>query len=116
MLGYPLLFAFQILLAFFGKDIVLARLGGTGTEADRLMEAAVVAGIVWLTALFASVVLASVRRPGFATLGATAIGALIGAAILALLSASGSLSALPLSLNEDFLPIGGAILGYVLRR
>lgn len=114
MLGYLVLIALQIVLGWFGKDVIAAQIPNQGALIDAIVDAACFAVIVWLVGLIGSLVLKSVRRPGSGTLVSSLIGALIGAAIV--LFVPDLLRTLPAQVNHDFIPLAGAILGYLVRR
>lgn len=114
MLGYIVLIALQIILGWFGKDVIAAQIPNQGALIDGIVDAACFAVIVWLVGLIGSLVLKSVRRPGTPTLVSALVGALIGAAIILFLP--DLLRALPAQVNPGFIPLAGAILGYLVRR
>ncbi len=114
MLGYLVLIALQIVVGWFGKDMIAAQIPNQGALIDGIVDAACFAVIVWLVGLIGSLVLKSVRRPGAPTLLSALVGALIGAAIILFLP--DVLKALPGQVNPGFIPLAGAILGYLVRR
>ena len=114
MLGYLVLIALQIIAAWFGKGQVTAYIPNQGAVIDAAVEATVIAVIVWIVGLVGSFVLKDVRTPGSTTLVSALIGALIGAAIVYILPQLGY--SLPGGVKPGFIPIAGAILGYLLRR
>lgn len=114
MLGYLVLIALQIVLGFYGKDMIAARIPNLGALIDAAVEAAIVAVIVWIVGLVGSFVLKDVRTPTSATLVSALVGALIGAALVIFLPQFGI--NLPRGVNSEFVPLGGAILGYLFRR
>lgn len=114
MLGYLLLIALQIVIGWFGKDIISAQIPNQGALIDAMVDAACYAVIIWLVGLIGSLVLKSVRRPGAPTLVSALVGALIGAAVVLFLP--DLLRSLPAQVNPDFIPLAGAILGYLVRR
>ena len=114
MLGYLVLIALQIIAAWFGKGQLTAYIPNQGAVIDAAVEAAVIAVIVWIVGLIGSFVLKDVRTPGSTTLVSALIGALIGAAIVYFLPQFGY--SLPSGINQGFIPVAGAILGYLLRR
>lgn len=114
MLGYLILIALQIILGFLGKDIIHGHIPKLGAYVDPLVNAAVLAVIVWVVGVLASFVVKDVRRPGSATLVSTLVGALIGAAVIVFLPRFGL--SIPAEINSEFIPVAGAILGYLVRR
>ncbi|MFA9472975.1 MAG: hypothetical protein ACERJ2_00220 [Filomicrobium sp.] len=114
MLGYLVLIALQIIAAWFGKGHVTGYIPNQGAIIDAAVEAAVIAVIVWVVGLVGSFVLKDVRTPGSSTLVTALIGALIGAAIVFSLPQLGY--SLPNGIKAAFIPVAGAILGYLLRR
>lgn len=114
MLGYIVLIALQIIIGWFGKDVIASQIPNQGALIDRLVDATCYAVIVWLVGLIGSLVLKSVRCPGAPALVSALVGALIGAAIILFLP--DLLKALPAEVNRGFIPLAGAILGYLIRR
>ncbi len=114
MLGYLVLIVLQIIAGWFGKDMITAKIPNLGRLVDAAVEAAVVAVIVWVVGLLASFILKDVRTPRSSTLVSALVGALIGAAIVIFLPQFGI--SLPSGINKEFFPLGGAILGYLVRR
>ncbi|MEQ8825755.1 MAG: hypothetical protein RIC14_15420 [Filomicrobium sp.] len=114
MLGYLVLIVLQIIAGWFGKDMITAKIPNLGTIVDAAIEAAVISVIVWVVGVISSFILKDVRMPTSSTLVTTLIGALIGAAIVLFLPSFGV--ALPRGVNPEFIPLGGAILGYLVRR
>jgi hypothetical protein len=115
MLGYLILLAVQIIAAWFGEPQVTRLLPGNfGPVVNDCIEAAVYAVIVWIVGVVASLVLKDVAQPGPSTLVSALVGALIGVAIVYLLPQFGV--RLPGGINEEFIPLAGAVLGYFVRR
>ncbi|MBU1209648.1 MAG: hypothetical protein KJ587_00060 [Alphaproteobacteria bacterium] len=114
MLGYIVLIALQIIIGWFGKDVIAAQIPNQGALIDGIVDAICFAVIVWLVGLIGSLVLKSVGRPGTSTLVSALVGALIGAAVVIFVPAV--LKTLPAQVDADFIPLAGAILGYLVRR
>lgn len=114
MLGYLVLIALQIIIGWFGKEIIAANIPNQGELVNAAVGAACFAVVVWLVGLIGSLVLKGVGRPGATTLVSALIGALIGAAVVEFLPQA--IAALPTDVNPEFLPLGGAILGYLVSR
>lgn len=115
MLGYLVLVILQIIAAWFGMPKAMSYVpSNLGSLATAAIEAAIYALIVWIIGVLFSFVLKDVRMPGTPTLAASLVGALIGAAIVVFLPALGL--GIPRAINPQFIPLAGAILGYLLRR
>lgn len=115
MLGYMVLIILQIIAAWFGKPQVMVYIpSNLGSLAISAIEAAIYALIVWIIGVLFSFVLKDVRMPGTPTLATALIGALIGAAIVVFLPGFGV--SIPRSINLQFIPLAGAIIGYFVRR
>jgi len=114
MLGYLVLIALQIIIGWFGKDMIAAQIPNQGALIDGIVDAACFAVVVWIVGIVGSLILKSVRRPGAPTLVSSLVGALIGAAVLLFLP--DVVRALPGHVNPGFIPLAGAILGYLVRR
>lgn len=116
MLGYLVLIVLQIIVGWFGKDqiLTLAKIPNLGALINAAIEAAVYAVLVWIVGVIGSFILKDVRMPHSTTLVSALVGALIGAAIVIFLPQFGV--SLPSGINREFIPLGGAILGYLLRR
>ncbi|MDX2289542.1 MAG: hypothetical protein NW217_12070 [Hyphomicrobiaceae bacterium] len=115
MLGYLILVALQIVAAWYGEPQISRFLpGGFGAVVNDCIEAAIYAVIVWMVGLVASFVLQDVKTPGSSTLVSALVGALIGVAIVYLLPMAGI--RLPSGINKEFIPLAGAVLGYLARR
>ncbi|CFX38660.1 membrane protein of unknown function [Candidatus Filomicrobium marinum] len=115
MLGYLVLVILQIIAAWFGMPKVMSYIpSNLGSLATAAIEAAIYALIVWIIGVLFSFVLKDVRMPGTPTLATALVGALIGAAIVVFLPAFGV--SIPRAINPQFIPLAGAILGYLARR
>lgn len=114
MLGYLVLIALQIVVGWFGKEMLAAQIPNQGALIDAAVDAACFAVVVWLVGLIGSLVLRDVRRPGAQTLVAALVGALVGAAVVQF--APEIINAVPGRINTEFIPLAGAILGYLVRR
>jgi hypothetical protein len=114
VLGYLVLIALQIIFGWFGKEMLAAQIPNQGGLVGAALGAACFAVVVWLVGLIGSLVLKGVGRPGVRALVSALIGALIGAAVVTFLPQA--VAALPVDVNPEFLPLGGAILGYLVSR
>ena len=112
MLGRIILIAIQFATAFLGAPYVMAKLPITG-DLKLFAQAAVFAILVWIVGLVGSFALKDVNLPSSRTLGSALIGALIGAALTLI---PGLLAAIPIKFPTVYLPIIGAILGYMARK
>ena len=113
MLSYLILIAVQFMTAFLGAPQVLAHIPVSG-DARTFVHAAIYAIIVWLVGLIASQVLKDVRQPSSSSLALAVVLALAGAAIIVF--APTLLNAIPLKFPALYVPLAGAILGYLIRR
>ena len=113
MLSYLILIALQFACAWFGAPQVLGHIPVTG-DPRTFVHAAIFAVIVWLVGVLGSLVLKDVRQPGSSALGLALFLALAGAAVIVF--APQILAAIPLKFAPMFLPLAGAILGYMIRR
>ncbi|MBX9925340.1 MAG: hypothetical protein K2Y05_03190 [Hyphomicrobiaceae bacterium] len=112
MLGLIILIALQFALAFLGAPQIMKFLPVPGDL--RIFAMAVVYGvIVWIVALVGAFALKDVNVPSGKTLGAVLIGALIGAGLTLV---PGLMAASPVKFDKSYLPLIGAIVGYVVRR
>ncbi len=111
MLSYLVLIALQFAAAWFCAPVVLRYIPVTG-DPRTFAHAAVFAVIVWLVGLIGSLVLKDVRTPSTASLGLGLVLALAGAGVIV----AGLVNKIPLHFAPMFLPLAGAILGYLLRR
>jgi hypothetical protein len=112
MFGQIILVAIQFVAAFFGAPQVLRHIP-IGGDLKIFVHAVAFAVIVWIVGLVASFALKDVNLPTTRTLGAALIGALIGA-VLTLIP--GLLEAIPVKFDRIYLPLIGAIAGYMVRR
>ncbi|MGL4397265.1 MAG: hypothetical protein ACRCS9_12045 [Hyphomicrobium sp.] len=113
MLSYLILVVLQFAAAFLGAPSVLAMVPVSG-DLRLFVHAAIYAVIVWLVGLLGSLVLKDVRQPGTSSLALALILALAGAAVIVF--APQILSLIPLKFPPLYLPLAGAIIGYLLRR
>lgn len=111
MLSYLILIAIQIACAWFGAPQVLAHIPVSG-DPRTFVHAAIYAVIVWLVGMLGSLVLKDVRQPSSSALGLSLVLALIGAAVIV----TGLVAKIPLQFAPMFLPLAGAIVGYLIRR
>lgn len=112
MLGYIILVPLQFVAAWLGAPEALKYIAVAG-DPRTFVHAALYAVIVWLVGLVGSVVLKGVRTPSFGTLVLAVVGAMIGAALMFY---PAILDAIPVKFPPLYLPLGGAILGYLLKR
>lgn len=112
MIGYLVLVVLQFAAAFVGAPYVLRYIPISG-DPQTFAHAAIYAVIVWIVGLVACFVLKDVSTPTTRTLAAALIGALIGATLLFIPQL---IAAIPLKFPPLYLPLTGAILGYLARR
>jgi hypothetical protein len=113
MLGYLILVVVQIICAWFGAPMLLKYVPASiGATPIAFIHAAFFAVIVWLVGVVGSFVIKDVHLPSSRTLVWALAGALIGEGIVV----SGLYNQIPLKFAPLFLPLGGAILGYIIRR
>jgi hypothetical protein len=113
MLSYLILIAIQFAAAFLGAPLVLAYIPASG-DLRTFAHAAVYAVIVWLIGFLGSLVLKDVRQPGTGSLGLALVLALAGAAVIVF--APALLHQIPFKFPQLYLPLAGAMLGYLIRR
>ena len=113
MLSYLILIAVQFACAFLGAPQILAHIPVSG-DARTFVHAAIFAVIVWLVGLIASHILKDVRQPSSSSLALALILALAGAAVIVF--APTLLNAIPLKFPPLYVPLVGALLGYLIRR
>lgn len=112
MFGYIILIPLQFVAAYLGAPIGLAYVQ-VGGDARTFAHAALYAVIVWLVGLVGSVILKGVRTPSIGTLVLSLVGAMIGAVLMFYPAV---LEAIPAKFPPLYVPLVGAILGYLLRR
>jgi hypothetical protein len=112
MLGQIILIAFQFATALLGAPFILRAIPISG-DLKILVHATVFAVVVGVVGLVGSFALKDVNLPSSKTLAAALAGALIGAASLFI---PGLLAAIPLKFDRLYLPLIGAIIGYMVRR
>lgn len=112
MFGYLILAALQTAVAWFGAPYALKYIPVTG-DPKTFIHAAIFAVLVWVTGLIGSFALKDVRLPSTATLATALVLALIAAGLLFIPQV---MSAIPFKFDRMFLPLAGAILGYMIRR
>ena len=81
-----------------------------GGDIRNFVIAIVFAVVVWVVGLIGAEVLKDTARPSGKTLTASLIVALIGAALFFV---PGLMQAIPYKFNDLYVPLAGAILGYV---
>lgn len=112
MIGYLLLAALQFASAWFGAPYVLKYIPVSG-DPKTFVHAAVFAVIVWIVGVLGSLVLKDVKMPTSSTLATSLVVALIAAGLLFIPQV---MAAIPFKFDRMFLPLAGAILGYLARR
>jgi hypothetical protein len=112
MLGYIILIAIQFAVAFLAAPTILQLIQIQG-DLKIFVQAAIFAVIVWAIGLVGSFALKDVNLPSTKTLAAALVGALIGAALLLI---PGLLAAIPIKIQPVYLPLIGAIIGYMAKR
>lgn len=112
MIGYLLLVVLQFIAAFFGAPMVLRYIPIQG-DPRTFVHAAIFAVIVWIVGLVGSFALKDVRMPTTYTLAGALVGAIIGAALMFVPQL---LAAIPFKFPPLYLPLVGAIIGYMVRR
>ena len=112
MIGYMLLVVLQFIAAFFGAPMVLRYIPVQG-DPRTFVHAAIYAVLVWIVGLVASFALKDVRLPGPSPSGGRGSGASPGGALVL---PPPFFAALPFHSPPLYLPLVGAILGYLLRR
>ncbi|MCB1515085.1 MAG: hypothetical protein H6876_01620 [Hyphomicrobiaceae bacterium] len=112
MIGYLVLVVIQFAVAFVGAPFVLRYIPITG-DPQTFVHAAIYAVLVWIVGLVGCFVLKEVRMPTTGTLASALIGAMIGAALMLFPQL---IAAIPFKFPPLYLPLIGAILGYLLRR
>ena len=113
MLGYLILLAVQFAAAFLGAPEVLRYIPVSG-DVRMFAQATAYAVIVWLVGLVASFILKDIRQPSSSALGLALVLALAGAAVVVF--APQLLNAIPLKFPPLYVPLAGALLGYLIRR
>ncbi|MGE0023273.1 MAG: hypothetical protein AB7S70_06535 [Hyphomicrobium sp.] len=118
MLGRLVLLLLQIVIGWFGSEAVMGWLGGAVPGAFRVYVFAVVAAIVvFLVGVIAAQVLQGVGTPGSGTLTSSLFVAIIAALLWSFGPTLPVLSEVPWNrVPELYAVLGGAILGYHLRR
>lgn len=112
MIGYLVLVAVQFAAAFVGAPLVLRYIPVSG-DPQTFVHAAIYAVIVWIVGLVGCFVLKEVRMPTTHTLASALFGAMVGAALMFVPQL---IAAIPFKFPPLYLPLAGAILGYLVRR
>ena len=112
MLGYIILIPLQFVAAYLGAPEALKYITIAG-DARTFVHAALYAAIVWIVGLLGSAVLKGVRTPGIGALILALVGAMIGAGLM---SYPPVVDAVAGRFPQLYLPLVGAILGYLLKR
>ena len=98
--------------SFTGSSSSAASASSIGATPIAFIHAAIFAVIVWMVGVLSSFVIKDVRLPSSRTLVWALVGAFIGQGLVV----SGLYNQIPLKFAPLFLPLGGAILGYLIRR
>lgn len=114
MIGTLVLVVLQFVAAFIGAPFVLAKIPVSG-DPRTFVHAAIYAVIVWIVGLVGSFALKDVRTPSTSAFAAALVGALIGAVVMMVQPAMSALEAI-VKFPPLYLPLGLAIVGYLLRR
>lgn len=112
MIGYLVLVVVQFAAAFTGAPLVLRYIPISG-DPQTFVHAAIYAVIVWIVGLVGCFLLKDVRMPTTSTLAYALIGAVVGAALMFVPQL---IAAIPFRFPPLYLPLFGAILGYLIRR
>ncbi|MEQ1697171.1 MAG: hypothetical protein ABL901_15155 [Hyphomicrobiaceae bacterium] len=112
MLGTIILVAIQFAAAFLGAPLILQNIPISG-DLKIFAYGAAYAVIIWIVGLVGSFALKDVNLPSSKTLGAALVGGLIGAGLTLI---PGLLSAVPFKFPTLYVPLMGAIIGYMIRR
>lgn len=112
MLGTIILVAIQFAAAFLGAPFILKFIPVTG-DLRTFALAIAYAVIIWIVGLVGSFALKDVNLPSSKTLGAALAGALIGAVLLFI---PALWAAIPLKFPKEYVPLIGAIIGYMIKR
>jgi len=112
MLGTIILVAIQFAAAFLGAPFV-QKLVPIGGDLRIFVTAVIYAVIIWIVGLVGSFALKDVNLPSTKTLGAALIGGLIGAGLTLV---PGLMAASPIKFPIVYLPLLGAIVGYMIKR
>lgn len=114
MLGLIILIALQFALALLGAPQVVRLISVPG-DLKIFATAIAYAVIVWIVSLVGAFALKDINVPSGKTLGACLVGALVGAALTFI---PGLTAAIPLKGIDYkvYLPLLGAIIGYVAKR
>jgi hypothetical protein len=111
VLGRLVLIALQLAGGWFGAPYLLKYVS-VGGDLQVLVHGAVFAVLIWVVGVVGSQVLKGVDVPSAATLVYALAGGLSGAALIVLKVPA----MLPLTFPPLLLPLGLAILGYVLKK
>lgn len=115
MLGYLVLIILQFGLCFYGLQYLMQFLPGVINGLPLLLlQGAIYGAIAFVAGLVFSFILKGVRTPGSGTAATSIIGGLIGAGVVIALDIFNV--QMPIKLNDQFIVITGAILGYLVRR
>lgn len=112
MIGYLILMVVQVIAAWFGAPEILKFIPISG-DPRLFVHAAAFAVIVWVVGIVGSFVLKEVRTPTSATLITALLLAFVGAVIMLVPSI---MNAIPIKFAPLYLPLFGAVLGYMIRR
>ncbi len=112
MLGTIILVAIQFAAAFLGAPLILKFIPISG-DLKIFAHAVAYAVIIWVVGLVGSFALKDVNLPSSKTLAAALVGGLIGAGLTLV---PGLLAAIPFKFPTLYVPLIGAIAGYMIRR
>ena len=114
MIGYLILLVLQIIAAWFGAPFIQQHIP-VGGDMQIFVHAAIFAVIVWLAGVIASFALKDVRMPQTSTLALSLVLALAGAGITLVPQAVNAIHQV-IDFPPLYLPLAGAVLGYMIRR
>ncbi len=112
MLGNIALVVLQLAAGLYLAPYAMAKIPIAG-DAQMFVRAAVYALIAWGVGLAGSFVLKDVRMPSTTSLASALVGGLVGAAVTFV---PPIMQAIPFKFPNWYLPLGGAVLGYFVRR
>lgn len=115
MFGHIILVVLQFFAAWFSAPMMMAYLPIESLDgnAQTFVHAALYASAVTLVGAMACFALKEVRMPTLRTFAAALVGALFGAGLMFLPQL---LAAIPFKFPPLYLPLFGAIIGYLVRR
>ncbi len=111
MLTRIILIALQIVTALLAAPYIVRYIPIDG-DPRLFVYAVVFAVLIWLVGLVGAEVLKGIDRPSSATLTVSLVCAAIGAALIFI---PGLLQAIPFKIKSLYLPLAGALLGYLIK-